>query len=325
VNRRRRLIVALGAGTFSAPLGALAQQMRSIPVVAVLNLDAAHRVESLRQGLRELGYVEGRNVRLETRNPGDRYARLPQIASEFVQLKVDVIVTFGSTATLTASKVTSTIPIVMVAGVDPVKEKLPASLGRPGGNVTGVATILQDLSAKRLELAKEAFAGLTAVGVLWNSESRTSALALVDTQEAAKRLGLQLHAVEIRAAADFSKAFETLARNRITVFVLLNSNMFVANRPQLLESAARNRLVGVFAGSGWIDHASALLSYGTNPSADDRQAAVYVDKILKGAKPGDLPIEQPTTFELIVNVKTAKALGIKIPQSILVRADKVIQ
>ena len=324
MHNRRKLLVALGAVGVWGPLKAVAQQTGSIPTVGVLSLEIEDRIKMFREGLRKLGYVEGRNIRLETRNPGDRYAQLAEFANEFVRLKVDVIVTMGSTATLTARKVTSTIPIVMVAGVDPVKEKLAASLARPSGNVTGVSTILQDLTPKRLELAKEAVPGLSRVGILWNSDSRTSTVALADTREAAKALNLQLQVVEARSAGDFDKAFEALARARTTVFVLVTSSMFSANRKQLLESAAKHRLAGVCPAVEWID-IGALLSYGPSRSDQYGRAAFYVDKILKGAKPGDLPIEQPTRFELVLNMKTAKVLGIKISNSILVRADRVVE
>ena len=324
MNSRRTFLVSLGAVGLWGPLSALGQQTGLIPVVGILSLEIEDQITMFREGLRKLGYVEGRNIRLELRNPGDRYERLAEIASEFVRLKANVIVSMGSTATLTAKKATSTIPIVMVAGVDPVKEKLAISLARPGENVTGVSTILQELSPKRLELAKEAAPGLRRVGILWNPDSRTSTLALADTREAAKTLSLQLQMVEARSADDFDKAFETLARNHVTVFVLVNSSAFVANRKQLLDSAARHRVAGVYPASEWVE-TGALLSYGQSRSESYERAASYVDKILKGAKPGDIPIEQPIRFELIVSMKTAKAFGIKVPNSILVRADKIIE
>ncbi|MEK6243695.1 MAG: ABC transporter substrate-binding protein [Pseudomonadota bacterium] len=295
-----------------------------MPVVGVLALGIEGRIEPLREGLRRLGYVEGRNIRLETRATGDRYARLAEIADEFVRLKVDVIVAFGNTATVAARKATSTIPIVMVAGVDPVKEKLAASLSRPGGNVTGVTTILHEMVPKRLELTKEAMPGLTRVGILWNPDSRGSTNSLAHTQEAAKTLKLQLQVVEVRSSGDLDKAFETLAKSRTNVFVVMGAGAFSAYREQLLESATKHRLAGVFSSGDWSD-SGALIAYGPDRFEADRHSAVYVDKILKGAKPGDLPIEQPTKLELVVNLKTAKTLGIKISQSILVRADRVIE
>ena len=324
MNARRKLLLALGTVLVWRPPQTLAQKTASMPVVGVLALGIEGRIEWVREGLRKLGYVEGRNIRLEERAVDDRYARLADIVNEFVRLKVDVIVAIGNTATVAASKATSTIPIVMVAGADPVREKLAASLSRPGGNVTGVTTIVQEMVPKRLQLVKEAMPGLTQVGILWNPDSRGSTNSLAQTQEAAKALKLQLRLVEARSADDFDKAFEALARSRTSVFVAMTAGMFEANRRQLLQSAAKHRLAGVFSARHWGD-SGALLTYGPDLFEAVRHAAVYVDKILKGAKPGELPIEQPTKFELVVNLKTAKTLAIKIPQSILVRADRVIE
>jgi putative ABC transport system substrate-binding protein len=323
-STRRKLMIALGAGALWAPMNSVAQRAAPIPIVGVLSLEIEDQVAQFRDGLRKLGYVQGRNIRVEALNAGDSYARLNEIANEYVKLKADVIVSLGATATLTAKKVTSTIPIVMVAGVDPVKEKLAVSLARPGGNLTGLATNLQELSPKRLEMAKEAVPGLSRVGVLWNPDSRSSTLALADTREAAKALNLKLQVVEARSAGEIDKAFDALAKTRTTVFLLLTTSMFSANQKQILASMQKHRLAGIFSSRNWVD-AGGLLSYGSNRPETYRHAADYVDKILKGAKPGELPIEQPTKFELILNMKTAKALGIKVPNSILVRADKVIE
>ena len=324
MTARRKLLIALGASVLWGPLKAIAQQTGSMPVVGILALGIEGRAALLREGLRKLGYVEGRNIRLEERDAGDRYARLVEIAEEFVRLNVDVIVAMGNTATLSARKATSTIPIVMVSGVDPVKEKLAVSLSRPGGNVTGVTTILHEIVPKRLELAKQVVPGLSQMGILWNPDSRGSANSLAEAREAATALKLQLQVVEARSAGDFDRAFETLARTRVNVFVLMTGGMFAANRKQLLESAARYRMAGVFSSGDWGE-SGALISYGPSLAEADRRTAVFVDKILKGAKPSELPIEQPTRLELVVNLKTARALGIAIPPSILVRADRVIQ
>ncbi len=294
-----------------------------MPVIGVLALEFEGRLERFREGLQKLGYVEGRNIRLEVRAAGDRYARLAEIAEEYVRLKVDVIAAFGTTATVAASKATRTIPIVMLAGVDPVAEKLAASLSRPGGNVTGVTTIVQEIVPKRLQIAKEAIPGLTRVGILWNPDSKGSTNSLSQAREAAKTLQLQLHLVEARSAAHFDEAFETLAKSRTKVFVWLPTSLFSANRTQLLEMAAKHRVAGVFSSSEWADDGG-LIAYGPDSFEADRHIAVYVDRILKGAQPRDLPIEQPTKLELVVNLKTAKTLGIAIPRSLLVRADRVI-
>ena len=322
---RRKVLLAIGAGAASAPLHLLAQQTKSMPVVGVINLEVGTRVAQLREGLRTLGYVEGRNIRIEERAAGDRYERLADIADEYVRLKVDVIVAMGNTATEIARKATSTIPIVMTAGVDPVKSGLAASLSRPGGNVTGLSTILQELTPKRLEMTKEAVPGLSRVGILWNPDSKSSTASFAQAQVAAKALNLQLQVAEARTSGDFDKALQALFKAGIKVVIVLDNSMFTANRKQLTDSAKKHRLAAVISSPGsWAD-SGYLLAYGTNSAELYRHAAVYVDKILKGAKPGDLPIEQPTKFELIVNMKLAKSLRIKIPQSILLRADKVIE
>ena len=314
----------LGAIAVWWPWQSIAQRAGSMPVVGILGLGIEGRAARVREGLLKLGYVDGRNVRLEERDAGDHYARLAEIASEYVRLKVDVIVAIGTTATVAASKATSTIPIVMVAGVDPVKEGLAASLSRPGGNVTGVTTIVQEIVAKRLQLAKEAMPGLSRVGLLWNPDSKGSTNSLSQARDAAKTLNLQLQIVETRASGDFDKAFETLAKSGTKVFVWLPTGMFSANRKQLLELVAKHRVAGIFASGEWVD-SGGLISYGPDQPEAARHTAVYVDKILRGAKPGDLPIEQPTKLELVVNLKTAKALGIAISRSVLVRADRVIE
>jgi putative ABC transport system substrate-binding protein len=321
---RRKFLLALGAGAVWQPLQGFAQAAGPMPIVGFLALSVEGRADRLREGLRKLGYVEGRNIRLEERAAGDRYARLAEIAEEFVRLKVHVIVAVGTTATVVASKATSTIPIVMLAGVDPVKEGLAASLARPGGNVTGVTTIVQEIVPKRLQLAKEAMPGLSRVGILWNPDSRGSTNSLSQAREAAKALKLQLQVVEARSAGDFDKAFETLARSGTRIFLWLPTGMFQANPKQLLDSAARHRVAGVFSSRQWAENGG-LIAYGPDSFESDRHVAQYVDRILKGARPGELPIEQPTKLDLVVNLKAAKALDVTIPSSILVRADRVIE
>jgi len=324
MTARRNFLLILGATAVWRPLQSIAQRAGAVPVVGILALGIEGRADGLREGLRKLGYVEGRNLRIEERAAGDRYDRLTEIAAEYVRLKVDVIVAVGTTATLAASKASSTVPIVMVAGVDPVKENLAASLSRPGKNVTGVTTIVQEIVAKRLQLAKEAIPGLIRVGLPWNPDSKGSSNSLSQAREAAKTLSLQLQIVETRSAGDFDKAFETLAKSGTKVFVWLPTGMFSANRKQLLELAAKHRVAGFFTSGEWVD-AGGLISYGPDQIEAARHSAVYVDKILRGARPGDLPIEQPTKLELVVNLNAAKALGVTIPRSILIRADRVIQ
>jgi putative ABC transport system substrate-binding protein len=324
MTARRLLLIVLGVGALWGPLKGFAQQKERLPVVGVLALGIESRIAQLREGLRSLGYAEGRNIRLEERTTGDRYAGLVDSANEFVRLNVDVIVAMGSTATAVASKATLKIPIVMVTGADPVKEKLTVSLSHPSGNVTGVSTIIQEIVAKRLQLVKETMPGLNRVGILWDPDSRGSANALAQAKDAAKALRLRLQIVEARSSGDFDKAFETLTKSRTNAFVLMMGSMFEADRKYFLESAAKHRLAGVYSSLDWSE-SGGLFAYGPDPLEPYRHIAVYVDKILKGAKPGDLPIEQPTRIELVVNLRTAKALGIKIPQSILLRANRVIE
>ena len=299
-------------------------QQTAMPAVGVLALNIEERAAVVRDALRDLGYVDGRNIRIEERRVDNRYARLDEIISELIRLKMSVIVAIGNTSVVAVSKATSTIPIVMVAGVDPVKEGLAASLSRPGRNLTGITTIVQDLVPKRLELVREAMPEISQVGVVWNPDSRGSTNSLAQTHAAAKALKLQLQVVEARTSGDFDKAFGFLARSNISVFVLMSAGMFEANRAQVLESARKNRLAGIYSSSQWGD-GGGLITYGPDFFHAQRRAAFYVDRILRGEKPGDLPIEQPTKLELVVNLKTAKTLGIKIPRSILVRADRVIE
>lgn len=324
MTARRRLLAFFGAAAAWQPLCSLAQTTGAPPVIGVLAIGNPGRVAQLRDGLRALGYVEGRHFRMEERAIGDNYAQLADVAAEYVRLRVDLIVALGTTATLAASKATRDIPIVMVAGLDPVQEKLAASLARPGGNVTGLTTIIQELGPKRLELVKEAAPRLPRVGILWNPDSRGSTNSLAQAEEAARTLKLRLQIVSARTAGDFEPALAALAAAGTQVFVAMPAGMFTANRERLLAAVVKHRLAGVFPSSEWAGD-GVLISYGTDALAADRRSAFYVDKILKGAKPGELPIEQPTRFEMQVNLKTARALGIKVPHSILVRADRVIE
>lgn len=320
----RRKVLLLCASVLSAfALPTLAQSGTKVPVVGVLALGVESRLTQFREGLAKLGYVDGRNIRLEERRTGDRYARLDDVADEFVRIKVDVIVAMGRTATLAASKATTSIPIVMVAGIDPVEAKLAQSMARPGGNLTGVATVTQELGPKRLQLIKEAIPGLARLGIVWNPDSGRSSDSIAAVRKAAMALKLNLQIVETRSAGEFDKAFESLARSGIRAFALVTGSMFEANLQTLLDASARHRMAGIFAYGNWSD-AGGLLTYGPDPLEPYRHSATYVDKILKGARPGDIPIEEPTKYELVVNLKTAKALKIRIPQSILARADRVI-
>lgn len=318
----RRALVATACAAALAPLAAFAQRTNLIPIVGVLGAGAAERVNALRDGLRVLGYEEGPNLRLLVRAAGDRYGPLPDHVAEFVRLKADVIVAIGSTSTVAAAK--SGLPVVMVAGFDPVKAKLAASLARPGGNVTGIALFLEELTGKRVQIAKEAVPGLHRIGVLWNPDSRASTTALAETKGAAKKLQLELHAVEARQPSEFDAAFDALVKARVKTVLVSGASMFQANRQALLASALAHRIAAICDVPAWGD-AGALISYGVPESQSGGRAAAYVDKILKGVKPGEIPIEQPTWFEFVLNQKTAKALGLKMPGTILLQATRVIE
>src|SRR6266852_1227478 len=323
---RRTFLGTLGLGVLAAPLAAEAQPAK-LPRVGLFGLGSAESsplFEALRQGLRERGWVEGQNIAFEDRTTVGHYSRLPDVAAELVRLRVDVIVTLGTTPALAARKATGTIPIVTTAGSDPVEMGLAASLARPGGNVTGLTNSGRELVGKRIELLKETLPGLSRIAVLWNPESRTQPLSLRDAEAAAKSLGLQVWPAEVRRPEDLEKAFASIAQKRPEALVPAPSNLFRAHRASFVELAARHRPPAIFSDRGYVQ-AGGLMSYGPDEKAIFRQLANYVDRILKGAKPGALPIEQPTKFELVINAKTAKALGLTIPQSVLSRVDEMIQ
>ena len=325
---RRTFISGLTFGLLAAPLAAEAQPPGKVPRIGVLVVATrsffSTRIESFRQGLRELGYVEGKNVLIEYRYAEGKLDLLPALASELVQLKVDVIVTASPPGVQAAKNATSTIPIVFAAIGDPVGGGFVASLARPGGNVTGLSILAPALSGKRLELLKEAFPKVTRVVILWNPTSSGEALSFREMPAVAKALGVQHQSMEVRAANDFEDGFQRAKQEGAQALVTMPSPVINANRQQILEFAAKNRLPAMYAGSEFVE-AGGLMSYGPNYTDQFRRAAVFVDKILKGAKPGDLPVEQPTKFELVINLKTAKALGLTIPPSLLQRADQVIE
>src|SRR5262249_43439022 len=263
---------------------------------------------------RELGYAEGQNMALEKRSADGRTERLRRLAAELTALHVDVIVTLGTPAAVAAKEASATIPIVMAIATDPVGAGLIASLGRPGGNVTGLANLDAELSGKRLETLKAAIPALSRVAILWNPTNPAHKPALGDTESAAHTLGVRLLLVEARDTGELSEAFSVMRRERAGGLVLLADSLFSTHRDRILDFAARNRLPSIFWQRGFAE-AGALMSYGTSYRDLYRGAANYVDKILKGAKPADLPVEQPTKFELVVNLKTAKTLGLTIPPS----------
>jgi putative ABC transport system substrate-binding protein len=279
---------------------------------------------AFREGLRELGYVEGQNIKIESRWAEGNYDRLPGLAADLVRLKVDVIVTYGTPASQAAKRATGTIPIVMAAIIDPVASGLVTSIARPGGNLTGQSMMSPDLVAKQLEILKEAVPKVSRVAVLWNPANAGNAPQVRHAQDAAGALGVRLQSLGAKGPSEIDSAFTAMTSEQAGAVIVLVDAMLQENRTRITDLAARNRLPAVYGLSEYAE-AGGLLAYGPNRLGMFRHAVTYVDKILKGAKPGDLPIEQPQTFELIVNLKTAKALGVTIPPSLLQRADQVIE
>ena len=328
---RRRFISSLGVGLLAAPLAAWAQQAGKVYRIGYLSTGSAsgtylRPLEALRQGLRELGWVEGQNIVIEYRFAEGRPDRLPGLAEELVRLKVDIIVAAPTPSALAARDASRTIPIVGMGLTEPVAIGLVASLARPGGNVTGVTySVDTDIFGKQLELLKEAVPKVRRVTVLSNpTGSPAYPLTMSNVKAAARSLGLQLQLHEAREPGEFDGAFAAMAKERAVALLVFGDPMFFLHRGRLAGLALKSRLPSMSTQWQWVE-AGGLMSYG--PSLPDlwRRAATYVDKILKGAKPADLPIEQPTKFELVINLKTAKALGLTIPQSLLARADEVIQ
>jgi putative ABC transport system substrate-binding protein len=305
-----------------------AQPSKKVPRLGVLisarPMTASRRIEAFERGLRELGYVEGKSISFEFRYAEGRPETLPERVDELVRLKVDIIVTDTSNATQAAKNATKTIPVVFTTANDPVGDHQVESLARPGGNLTGLSILALDLNGKRLELLKEAFANLSIVGFLTRIGPGTGEQRFKEAEIAAKGLGLRLQRVGAESAGDLERAFDA-AKHAGVQAILAHPSTFVAtNRTRIIELAVKNRLPVIY---GSRDHAEAgaLMSYGPDLADNYRRAAVYVDKILKGAKPADLPIEQPTKFELVINLKTAKRMGLTIPPNLLARADRVIR
>jgi putative ABC transport system substrate-binding protein len=328
MDRRDTVLALLALG--AAPLAAEAQQAAKIARIGYLVTDLGvnpHLREAFRQGLRDLGYVEGRNLVIEYRDAEGKPDRLPALAAELVALKVDVIFAGGSTRTaLAAKQATRTLPIVFAAVGDPVGSGLVTSLARPGGNVTGLSSLAPELVGKRLELLTQAVPGVSRVAVLWLPGAlgeRTDKDMLKEEEAAARALGVQPQFIEARGPDEFARAFSDMTSARAGALTVLPSNRFLREHRRLVDLAAKNRLPAVYTSREFVD-AGGLMSYGANQPDLFRRAATYVDKILKGAKPGDLSVEQPTKFELVINLKTAKDLGLTIPQSVLARADEVI-
>jgi putative tryptophan/tyrosine transport system substrate-binding protein len=329
VTTRRAFLGTLAGGLLATPRVSEAQQAAKIARLGILGAGSATglRLEAFIQGLRDLGYVEGRNLVIEYRNHEGKEERLPALAAELVALKVDVILAVSTLPALAAKKVTRTLPIVFAAAADPVTSGLVTSLARPGGNVTGMSAVAPELVGKCLELLKQAVPGVSRGAVLWQPgapDERTDKDMLMEAEVASRTLGVRLQAVKARGPEDFDRAFSDVAKARAGALIVLTSVMFNNERRRLVDLAAKNRLPTVYPQRDFVD-VGGLMSYGPNGPDLFRRAATLVDKILKGAKPADLPVEQPRKFELVINLKTAKALGLTIPQSVLGRADEVIQ
>ncbi len=326
---RRTFLAGSGAVLLAAPLAAEAQQAAKIARIGLLATTSLnpHLGEAFRQGLRDLGYVEGRNFVIETRDAEGKYERLPALAAELVALKVDVILVGSTPPAVAAKQATKSLPVIFVSLADPVASGLITSLARPGGNATGLATLIPELVGKCLEQLKKAVPGAGRVAVLWQPGAlgeRTEKDMRKEAEIAAGILGLQLQFVEARNPTDFDRAFSDMARARVDALTVLPTPMFVSERRRLVDLSAKYRLPAVYVWREFVD-AGGLMAYGPNLANLWRRAASYVDKILKGAKPADLPVEQPTKFELVINLKTAKALGLTIPPSLQGLADEVIQ
>ena len=324
----RRFISTLLLGILLASLPADAQQPARASRIGFLGTSspstAPHALEAFRQGLRGLGYLEGQNIVVEYRWAQGRQERLSGLAAELVRLNVDVIVAPNTQAALAARAATRTIPIVFAGVADPVGTGLVASLARPGGNTTGLSFLSPELSAKQLELLKEAVPKTSRVAVLWNPGNPGLALTLREAEVAARALGVQVQLLEARGPDEIDSAFLAMTRERADGLLILGDAVFLLHRTRIVGLAAKSRLPAMYNFKEFVD-AGGLMAYAANLADLFRRAAVYVDKILKGAKPGDLPVEQPTRFELVVNLKTARALGLTIPQSVLIRADEVIR
>jgi putative ABC transport system substrate-binding protein len=330
VIARRTFLAGTGAVLLATPLAAEAQQARKVWRIGFLGPPpvAGGLVQAFQQGLRDLGYVEGQNVKIEYRYTDvalqGHTELFPRLAAELVRLKPDVLVVSVTEAAVAAKNVTSTIPIVMVSVADPVGSGLVSSLAHPGGNVTGLSRQTRELIGKNFQLLKETVPKTVRVGVLVSPTNPLNSEMEADAKEAARSLGMQFKIVEAEAPAELEGAFSTMHTERVGAVLVLGGAGFYLNRTEIVGLALRNRLPSMFQNREFVE-AGGLLSYAPSTVANYRRAATFVDKILKGAKPGDLPVEQPTKFELVINLKTAKSLGLTIPQSLLQRADELIE
>jgi len=325
---RHALVAAVAVAVLIAPVAAGAQQAGRIPRIGFLTSSSSAIGASLllTPWLKRLGYVEGQNIAFEQRFAAGDDDQLPRLAAELVRSNVSLIVTTGTPAIRAAKEATGTIPIVMLASGDPVSAGLITSLARPGGNITGVSALVPELSGKRLELLKEVVPRLTRVAVLWNPADPDTRVEWNETQAAARRLGLQLVSLEARTPADLATAFPAARNQRAGALVVLDDRLTSAYSPVIADLARQSRLPAMYARRQSVDRVSkGLMSYGTNTLDLSRRLADYVDRILKGARPADLPVEQPQEFELAINLATADALGLKIPETIRVRASVVVR
>ncbi len=331
--KRREFITLLGGAAMSWPLAARAQQAPKIARIGYLVIgslespEARNSLEAFREGLYELGYIQGQNIVIEYRAADGKIERLPALAAELARLRLDLIVAAATPAGLAAQQVFTTTPIVVAAMGDPVRDGLVASLARPGGNITGTTFLGPELVPKRLALLREVLPKISRVAVLWHPGAfgeRTTKNMLNEIAEVAGILGMQLQLVEVRQPNELDHAFSTMARERAEALFQFPSAMLFSERRRIVELAAMHRLPSMFNGREFVQ-LGGLIAYGVSLSDLGRRSATYVDKILKGAKPSDLPVEQPTKFELFINLKTAKTLGVEIPATVLARADEVIE
>ena len=325
-------ILTLCALLFALSLSAEAQQPKKVPRIAFLSgrgdptaVAPDPNAEAFRQGLRDLGYIEGKNIVVEYRYAGGKLDRLPSIVAELVQLKLDLFVSPQDGAIRIAKQATKTLPIVMVTNVDPVATGMVDSLAHPGGNVTGLTRLTRELSGNRLELLREVVPNLTRVGILWDADSEASKIGFKEYETAARAMKIRLQSLELRAPnADLEGAFHAATKERVSALIAIWNPFLLGYSKQIADLAIKNRLPSMHEGSEFVA-TGGLISYSASNAEAFRRAAYYVDRILKGAKPADLPVEQPRKFELIINLKTAKQIGLTIPPNVLARADKVIK
>jgi putative ABC transport system substrate-binding protein len=325
--QRREFITLLG-GIAALPMAAHAQQQRRVPKVGYLfsftQAEGRHLWEACRQGLRDLGYVEGQSIILEPRWADGRHERLPALAADLVGRNVDVIVSAATPASLAAKAATSTIPIVIVAVGEPVKTGLVVSLARPGGNVTGLSLLTSDLSGKRLQLLLEILRNVSRVALLINPKNPISAIFLEETQDASRKLGIELQQLEARSPQEIERTFDRAASERSGALIVFDDPVLWSYRAQIVALAAAQKIPAMYGYKDFVDDGG-LISYGPDRPDQYRRTATFVDKLLKGAKPADLPVEQPTKFELVINLKTAKALGLDVSLQLQQRADELIE